>query len=260
MNNYNQMPQGSVAPMPQQVQGQQFQQVQPMQQPVQAQQPTGQPQGVNFPGGVISPQDGQVINQLCLAINNALGVQLNDRATVFKSLYFGFRDFFKTLYVNQISQERGSKPTTPDYEKAQQVFENVFGTVGQPKVTEAQLCLTMKAIAPDLLPNLTSSNKPHEAIMSHILTQNWHSQNVRQNSGGTRNTSISNGSGSNNNVNPFGNAQSKAAAAAGIVNGQVPAQPVNYTPNQPMQPTGYAPNNGNPQQAAQAVMGAMPTY
>lgn len=259
MTNYNQMPQGVAVPMPQQVQGQQFQQVQPMQQPAQIQQPTGQPQSVNFPGGVISPQDGQVINQLCLAINNALGVQLNDRATVFKSLYFGFRDFFKTLYVNQISQERGSKPTTPDYEKAQQVFENIFGTVGQPKVSEAQLCLTMKAIAPDLLPNLTSGNKPHEAIMSHILTQNWHSQNVRQNSGSTRN--INSGNGYSNSVNPFGNAQSKAAAAAGIVNGQVPAQPVNYAPNpQPIQPNNYAPSNGNAQQAAQAVMGAMPTY
>ncbi|MEN9567898.1 MAG: hypothetical protein RLZZ69_3094, partial [Cyanobacteriota bacterium] len=159
MTNYIQ-PQGVVAPMPQQVQPQQVQQVQPQQAQPQA-------QSINFYGGVITPQDGQLINQILIGINNSLGLQLNDQATVFKSLYFGARDIFKTLFVNQIAQQRGDKPSTPDYEKAQQVFEGIFGTVGQPKVNEQQLCLVMKAIAPSLLPNLNPNGIPHESIMHH---------------------------------------------------------------------------------------------
>lgn len=245
MTNYIQ-PQGAVAPMPQQVQPQQVQQVQPQQAQPQA-------QGINFYGGVITPQDGQLINQILIGINNSLGLQLNDQATVFKSLYFGARDMFKTLFVNQIAQQRGDKPSTPDYEKAQQVFEGIFGTVGQPKVNEQQLCLVMKAIAPSLLPNLNPNGLPHESIMHHILSLNWHSQNVRQNSNGT--TRSSSGNNGSNPVaygsypNPFGDAQSKAATAANIVNGQ---QPVQATPMQ----TVYT----NPQQVAQAVMGSMPAY
>ncbi|MEN9519489.1 MAG: hypothetical protein RLZZ381_2077 [Cyanobacteriota bacterium] len=245
MTNYIQ-PQGVVAPMPQQVQPQQVQQVQPQQAQPQA-------QSINFYGGVITPQDGQLINQILIGINNSLGLQLNDQATVFKSLYFGARDMFKTLFVNQIAQQRGDKPSTPDYEKAQQVFEGIFGTVSQPKVNEQQLCLVMKAIAPSLLPNLNPNGIPHESIMHHILSLNWHSQNVRQNSNGTTRSSNSN-NGSNpvaygSYPNPFGDNQSKAAAAANIVNSQQPVQPA------PMQAV-YT----NPQQAAQAVMGSMPAY
>ena len=156
-----------------------------------------------------------------------------------------------TLYVNQISSQRGSKPTTPDYELASNVFEQTFGTVGQPRVDQIQLCLTMKTFAPNMLPDCVPGNRPHEAILSYILNQNWHSQNVRTNNGVSRNGN-GNGNGSTmNGANPFNNnggAQSKAAAAAGFN----PQQQVGFI----SQPQAMY----NPQQSAQAVMGAMPNY
>jgi hypothetical protein len=165
MNNIQ--PQSQPAPMPQQVQqpiGYTPQQVQqPMSYaPQQIQQPAPMPQAqnVNFYGVEISPQESQLINQLYIGINSNLGIQLSESSTVFKSLYFGCRDMFKTLYVNQISNERGSRPTTPDYEKAQQVFEQVFGSVAQPKVDERMLCLTMKAFAPSMLPDPVAGERP----------------------------------------------------------------------------------------------------
>lgn len=269
MNNIQ--PQNQTAPIPQQVQ-----------QPTgyipqqQVQQPTGyapQPanyasqlqSNINFYGVEISQQESQLINQFYINTNNNLGIQLNDNHTVFKSLYFGCRDMFKTLYVNQISSERGSKPTTPDYEKAQQVFEQVFGTVAQPKVNERILCLTMKAFAPNMLPDPVSGERPHIEIMNYILDLNWHSQNVRQNSNGIS-RSNGNNTNTNTNVNPYGyntqntyagNNQSKAGMAAGLTPmSQQVQQPTGYVPQQQVQqPTGYA-----PQQTANNIMAAMPTY
>ncbi len=249
MNNIQ--PQNQAAPMPQMVQPNTGYVSQ-----TQVQQPTNyapQPQGssINFYGVEIAQQESQLINQFYINTNNNLGIQLNDNHTVFKSLYFGCRDMFKTLYVNQISSERGSKPTTPDYEKAQQVFEQVFGTVAQPKVNERILCLTMKAFAPNMLPDPVPGERPHVEIMNYILDLNWHSQNVRQNSNG-----INRSNGTNNintlvnpyNANPYqtGNAQSKAAVAAGFA----------PQPQQVQQP-GYTPM---PQQVANGVIGTMPNY
>ena len=246
-------PQGASAPMPQQPQ--QVQQPQqgyaPM--PQQVQQPgyalvppeqVQQPQGTGFYGATLNPQDMQAINQLYSNACQTLGVQVNDQATVEKSLYFGARDLFKTVYVNQVSSQRGESPKTPDYENAQTAFEQTFGSVGKLRATELQLCCSMKAFAPNLLPDLVDGPQPHSLIKEYILNHNWHSQNVRQNSGAISrsNNGNSNGNG-NGNGNPFasaGGAQSKAAAAAGFV---------------PQQPMGYA-----PQQAAQSVVGAMPTY
>ena len=246
-------PQGVNAPMPQQV-NQPQQGYVPMPQQVnqpQVQQPqVQQPQGTEFYGATIDPQTMAVVQQCYGASNTALNTTLNDNSTVAKSLYFGARDMFKTLYVNQISSQRGSKPTTPDYELASNVFEQTFGTVGQPRVDQMQLCLTMKTFAPNMLPDCVPGNRPHEAILSYILNQNWHSQNVRTNNGVSRNGN-GNSSNSMNGANPFNNsggAQSKAAAAAGFV----PQQQVGFT----AQPQAMY----NPQQAAQAVMGAMPNY
>ena len=263
-------PQGVNAPMPQQVnqpqqgyapvpQPQQVNQPQqgyaPMPQPMnqpQVQQPQiQQPQGTEFYGATIDPQTMAVVQQCYGASNTALNTTLNDNSTVFKSLYFGARDMFKTLYVNQISSQRGSKPTTPDYELASTVFEQTFGTVGQPKVDQMQLCLTMKTFAPNMLPDCVPGNRPHEAILNYILNQNWHSQNVRTNNGVSRNGNGNGNSNAMNGANPFNNnggAQSKAAAAAGFV----PQQQVGFM----AQPQAAY----NPQQAAQAVMGAMPNY
>lgn len=247
--------QSQPAPMPQQVQQPMSYIPQQVQQPMnyapqQIQQPAPMPQAqgqnVNFYGVEISPQESQLLNQLYIGINSNLGIQLSESSTVFKSLYFGCRDMFKTLYVNQISNERGSRPTTPDYEKAQQVFEQVFGSVAQPKVNERTLCLTMKAFAPSMLPDPVPGERPHLTIMEYILDLNWHSQNVRQNS---NNINRNNGNGidtNNANTNPYavGNAQSKAAAAVGFVPQQQVQQPMSYAP----------------QQAAQAVIAGMPAY
>ncbi len=256
-------PQGASAPMPQQVnqpqQGYapvpQPQVNQPQQgyvpMPQQVQQPQVQQQGTEFYGATIDPQTMAVVQQCYGASNTALNTTLNDNSTVAKSLYFGARDMFKTLYVNQISSQRGSKPTTPDYELASNVFEQTFGTVGQPKVDQMQLCLTMKTFAPNMLPDCVPGNRPHEAILNYILNQNWHSQNVRTNNGISRNN---NGNGNvTNSANPFntnnnGGAQSKAAAAAGFV----PQQQVGFM----AQPQAVY----TPQQAAQTVVGAMPSY
>lgn len=231
-----QQPQQGYAPMPQQVQ-------QPGYAPVPPQQ-VQQPQGTDFYGATLNPQDMQAINQLYGNACQTLGVQVNDQATVEKSLYFGARDLFKTVYVNQVSSQRGESPKTPDYENAQTTFEQTFGTVGKLRATELQLCCSMKAFAPNLLPDLVDGPQPHSLIKEYILNHNWHSQNVRQNSGAISRSNNGNGNGnSNGNGNPFasaGGAQSKAAAAAGFV---------------PQQPMGYA-----PQQAAQSVVGAMPTY
>ena len=231
-----QQPQQGYAPMPQQVQ-------QPGYAPVPPEQ-VQQPQGTGFYGATLNPQDMQAINQLYSNACQTLGVQVNDQATVEKSLYFGARDLFKTVYVNQVSSQRGESPKTPDYENAQTAFEQTFGSVGKLRATELQLCCSMKAFAPNLLPDLVDGPQPHSLIKEYILNHNWHSQNVRQNSGAISrsNNGNSNGNG-NGNGNPFasaGGAQSKAAAAAGFV---------------PQQPMGYA-----PQQAAQSVVGAMPTY
>lgn len=231
-----QQPQQGYAPMPQQVQ-------QPGYAPVPPEQ-VQQPQGTGFYGATLNPQDMQAINQLYGSACQTLGVQVNDQATVEKSLYFGARDLFKTVYVNQVSSQRGESPKTPDYENAQTAFEQTFGSVGKLRATELQLCCSMKAFAPNLLPDLVDGPQPHSLIKEYILNHNWHSQNVRQNSGAISrsNNGNSNGNG-NGNGNPFasaGGAQSKAAAAAGFV---------------PQQPMGYA-----PQQAAQSVVGAMPTY
>lgn len=275
MNNIQ--PQSQPAPMPQQVQqpiGYTPQQVQqPMSYaPQQIQQPAPMPQAqgqnVNFYGVEISPQESQLINQLYIGINSNLGIQLSESSTVFKSLYFGCRDMFKTLYVNQISNERGSRPTTPDYEKAQQVFEQVFGSVAQPKVDERTLCLTMKAFAPSMLPDPVAGQRSHVTIMEYILDLNWHSQNVRQNSNTINRSNNGNGIDTNNaNTNPYavGNAQSKAAA--GFVPQQQAQQPMGYAPQQVQQPVGFVPQQQvqrptgyAPQQAAQAVMAGMPAY
>ena len=272
-------PQGTNAPMPQQVQPQQGYVPQPQQgyapQPQQGQpqvqqpqvQPQ-QPQSAEFYGATIDPQTMAVIQQCYGASNTALGTTLSDSSTVDKSLYFGARDMFKTLYVNQISSQRGSRPTTPDYELASNVFEQTFGTVGQPKVDRVQLCLTMKAFAPNLLPDCVSGNRPHEAIMSHILSQNWHSQNVRTNTNVSRNGNGNGDSSATNTANPFSNggAQSKAAATAGFVpqpQVQQPQQSYAPQPQAQVQPQqGYAPGQPaySPQQTAQTVMGAMPNY
>ena len=232
-----QQPQQGYAPMPEQVQQPGF----APQQPQQVQQ-VQQPQGTGFYGATLNPQDMQAINQLYGNACQTLGVQVNDQATVEKSLYFGARDLFKTVYVNQVSSQRGESPKTPDYENAQTAFEQTFGTVGKLRATELQLCCSMKAFAPNLLPDLVDGPQPHSLIKGYILNHNWHSQNVRQNSGAISRSNNGNSNG-NGNGNPFasaGGAQSKAAAAAGFV---------------PQQPIGYA-----PQQAAQSVMGAMPTY
>ena len=146
-------PQNANAPMPQQV-NQPQQGYAPMPQPQQMNQPqvqqpqVQQSQGTEFYGATIDPQTMAVVQQCYGASNTALNTTLNDNSTVAKSLYFGARDMFKTLYVNQISSQRGSKPTTPDYELASNVFEQTFGTVGQPRVDQIQLCLTMKTFAP----------------------------------------------------------------------------------------------------------------
>jgi hypothetical protein len=239
-------PQQGYVPMPQQQVNQPQQAYAPMpQMPQQAQ----QSQGTDFYGATIDPQTMAVVQQCYGASNSALNTTLNDSSTVAKSLYFGARDMFKTLYVNQISSQRGSKPMTPDYELASTVFEQTFGTVGQPRVDQMQLCLTMKTFAPNMLPDCVPGNRPHEAILSYILNQNWHSQNVRSNNGVSRN---GNGNGNAmNGANPFNNnggAQSKAAAAAGFV----PQQQVGFM----TQPQAVY----NPQQSAQAVAGAMPNY
>ena len=144
-----------------------------------------------------------VVQQCYGASNTALNTTLNDNSTVVKSLYFGARDMFKTLYVNQISSQRGSKPTTPDYELASNVFEQTFGTVGQPRVDQMQLCLTMKTFAPNMLPDCVPGNRPHEAILNYILNQNWHSQNVRTNNGVSRNGNGNSSSNSMNGANPL---------------------------------------------------------
>lgn len=247
--------QGTTAPMPQQMpQSQQNyvtqqayapQQIQP---PQQVQQSQG---GINFYGVNLNPQDAQVINQMYGTACQTLGLQLSDQATIAKSLFFGARDLFKTIYVNQISSQRGESPKTPDYELAQTCFEQTFGSVGKLKVSELQLCCVMKAMAPSLLPDLVNDPEPHALIKEYILEHNWMSQNVRQNSSGI---SRSNGNGNGNTyANPFdGGAQSKAAAA--VAAGFVPQQqPVGFVPQQV---TSYA----QPQQTAQAVMGAMPGY
>lgn len=245
------MPQQGYVPMPQQVnQPQQGYAPMPQQvQQAQVQQPQVQQQGTEFYGATIDPQTMAVVQQCYGASNTALNTTLSDSSTVAKSLYFGARDMFKTLYVNQISSQRGSKPTTPDYELASTVFEQTFGTVGQPRVDQMQLCLTMKTFAPNMLPDCVPGNRPHEAILNYILNQNWHSQNVRTNNGVSRNNS-GNGN-STAAANPFNNnggAQSKAAAAAGFV----PQQQVGFM----AQPQAMY----NPQQTAQAVTGAMPNY
>jgi len=85
-------PQQGYAPMPQQVQQPQVQQPQ-----------VQQPQGTEFYGATIDPQTMAVVQQCYGASNTALNTTLNDTPTVAKSLYFGARDMFKTLYVNQIS-------------------------------------------------------------------------------------------------------------------------------------------------------------
>ncbi len=257
-------PQNVPAPFPQQVQTQTQpqnmyapqQNVQQVQQPGYAPQTQQvQPQGVDFYGASISPQDMQAINQMYNVTCQTLGMQVNDQATVEKSLYFGARDLFKTIYVNQVSSQRGESPKTPDYEQAQNVYEQAFGTVGKLKVTELQLCCIMKAFAPNLLPDLSPGQQPHSPIKEYILNHNWHSQNVRQNSGGISRNNNSNGNGNvPTNGNPFGNpggAQSKAAAAAGFA---PQPQPIGFVPGQQVQP-GYM-----PQQTAQAVAGAMPSY
>lgn len=239
--------QGVSAPMPQQMpQPQQNYVAQQAYAPQQVQQPQA---GINFYGADLNPQDAQVINQMYGNACQTLGLQLSDQATIAKSLFFGARDLFKTIYVNQISSQRGESPKTPDYEQAQTIFEQTFGSVGKLKVSELQLCCVMKAIAPSLLPDLVNGSEPHAPIKEYILEHNWMSQNVRQNSGGI---SRSNGNGNGSTyANPFdGGAQSKAAAAAGFVPQQ---QPVGFVPQQV---TSYA----QPQQTAQAVMGAMPTY
>lgn len=254
-------PQGASAPMPQQgytpmPQPQQVNQPQqgyaPMPQQVQqaqVQQPQVQQQGTEFYGATIDPQTMAVVQQCYGASNTALNTTLSDSSTVAKSLYFGARDMFKTLYVNQISSQRGSKPTTPDYELASTVFEQTFGTVGQPRVDQMQLCLTMKTFAPNMLPDCVPGNRPHEAILNYILNQNWHSQNVRTNNGVSRNNSGNgNATAAANPFNNNGGAQSKAAAAAGFV----PQQQVGFM----AQPQAVY----TPQQAAQTVMGAMPNY
>ena len=256
-------PQGVNAPMPQQV-NQPQQGYVPMPQPQQVNQPqqgyapmpqqVQQPQGTEFYGATIDPQTMAVVQQCYGASNTALNTTLNDNSTVVKSLYFGARDMFKTLYVNQISSQRGSKPTTPDYELASNVFEQTFGTVGQPRVDQMQLCLTMKTFAPNMLPDCVPGNRPHEAILSYILNQNWHSQNVRTNNGASRSSNGNGNGNSMNGANPFNNnggAQSKAAAAAGFA----PQQQVGFMA-QPQQPQAMY----NPQQAAQAVAGSMPNY
>ena len=239
--------QGVSAPMPQQMpQPQQGYVAQQAYAPQQVQQSQG---GINFYGANLNPQDAQVINQMYGTACQTLGLQLSDQATIAKSLFFGARDLFKTIYVNQISSQRGESPKTPDYEQAQTCFEQTFGSVGKLKVSELQLCCVMKAMAPGLLPDLVNAPEPHAPIKEYILEHNWMSQNVRQNSSGI---SRSNGNGNGSTyANPFdGGAQSKAAAAAGFVPQQ---QPVGFVPQQV---TSYA----QPQQTAQAVMGAMPTY
>lgn len=254
--NYPIQPQNVPAPAP-------FQPVQPPA-PAPAQQ---QSQGVEFYGAVISQQDMNLIGQLYNTANTALGIQLSDASTVFKSLYFGSRDLFKTLYVNQISSERGSKPTTPDYEMAQSVFESTFGTIAEPKINEMQLCLAMKAFAGNMLPDLMPNNsRPHVKILDHIVMLNWHSQNARTNSNVNRNNGNGSGNGNVTNSNPFtpnpnnsGAAQSKASQVAGFP----PTQPVQQPPTAPGQPTGFVPQqqlNYTPQSAAQNVMQTMPTY
>lgn len=255
-------PQYAPAPAPAPAQQQQVQQYAPgQQQPVQQQ----QTQSVEFYGAAISGQDLNLVGQLYNTVNNALSLQLSDSSTVYKSLYFGSRDLFKTVYVNQISSQRGSKPTTPDYELAQTVYENTFGSVAQPRVNEAQLCFAMKQIAPNMLPDLVPGNRPHAAILDHIIMLNWHSQNARTSSNVNRN---GNGNGNGNggsatNGFPFapnnnGGAQSKAAAVAGFP----PAQQQAYVPAaQPMQQPMQQPQmTYSPQNAAQNVMAAMPAY
>ena len=229
--NYPIQPQNVPAPSPfqpaqQQLQPAQQQYTQPVQPPAPTQQ---QSQGVEFYGAVISQQDMNLIGQLYNTANTSLGIQLSDASTVFKSLYFGSRDLFKTLYVNQISSERGSKPTTPDYEMAQSVFESTFGTIAEPKINEMQICLAMKAFAGNMLPDLMPNNsRPHV------------------NSGG---------------------AQSKASQVAGFpptnTQAYAPTQPMQQPPTAPGQPTGFVPQqqlNYTPQSAAQNVMQTMPTY
>ncbi len=262
-------PQGASAPMPQQVQqpGYAPQQPQPQVQPQQQVQQPGyapqqpqqvqQPQGVDFFGATLNPQDMQVINQMYGTACQTLGMQVNDRATIEKGLYFGARDLFKTIYVNQASSQRGESPKTPDYEQAQAAFEQTFGTIGKLKVTELQLCCAMKAFAPDLLPDLTTGSQPHLPIRDYILNHNWHSQNVRQNSGGITRNNNGNGNVAANGGNPFANpggAQSKAAVAAGFAPQQVGFVP-QAQPIQGQQPMAYT-----PQQTAQNVVGAMPSY
>ncbi|MEL6439133.1 MAG: hypothetical protein AAFQ80_07780, partial [Cyanobacteria bacterium J06621_8] len=206
-------------------------------------------QGTSFYGALITPQDLNLVNSIFQTVNGAIGFQLSDDQTVYKSAYFGARDLFKTVYVNQISAQNGARATTPDYELATRVFEDAFGTVAKPRVNLIQLCLTMKAFAPDLLPDCVPGNRPHQAILDRIIEQNWHSQNVRNNSG------LRNGNGSANQTNvnnpyPLANgSQSKASATApsGYVN---PAM----TQQQPIQPV-Y-----NPQQTAQQVTTNMPSY
>jgi hypothetical protein len=246
-------PQGAPAPMPQQMQqpqqgyvAQQAYAPQGVPAPQQVQQSQG---SINFYGTNLNPQDAQVINQMYGAACQTLGLQLSDQATIAKSLFFGARDLFKTIYVNQISSQRGESPKTPDYEQAQTCFEQTFGSVGKLKVSELQLCCVMKAVAPSLLPDLVNGSEPHALIKEYILEHNWMSQNVRQNSSGISRSS-GNGNG-NTYANPFdGGAQSKAAAAAGFVPQQ---QSVGFVPQQV---TSYT----QPQQVAQAVMQTMPGY
>ena len=100
-------PQNANAPMPQQVnQPQQGYALMPQPQQVnqpQVQQPSvQQSQGTEFYGATIDPQTMAVVQQCYGASNTALNTTLNDNSTVAKSLYFGARDMFKTLYVNQI--------------------------------------------------------------------------------------------------------------------------------------------------------------
>ena len=275
--NYPIQPQNVPAPSPfqpaqQQLQPAQQQYTQPVQPPAPTQQ---QSQGVEFYGAVISQQDMNLIGQLYNTANTSLGIQLSDASTVFKSLYFGSRDLFKTLYVNQISSERGSKPTTPDYEKAQSVFESTFGTIAEPKINEMQICLAMKAFAGNMLPDLMPNNsRPHVKILDHIVMLNWHSQNARTNSNINRNNGNGNGNGNVTSNNPFtpnpnnsGGAQSKASQVAGFpptnTQAYAPTQPMQQPPTAPGQPTGFVPQqqlNYTPQSAAQNVMQTMPTY
>lgn len=267
MNNIQ--PQGAAAPQPvyqQQAQPQQVQpmQQQPMQQPMQ-QQPMQQPQQVQqqpqqqaqFFGASISAQDSQVVNQLYGECLQGLGLQhLNDSASTYKSLYYGARELFKNTYVTQLSAQTGETAKSQDYTRAQDVFEATFGTISAPRCSEAQLCLAMKAFASRSLPDQDPSlAEPWSPIRDYLLDANWHSQNVRNalntalktNGNGNGYTNGNgNGSAKQDAYNPYAQ-QSKAAAAAGAA----PApQPVYQQPQ-----ANYA-----PQQTAQGLVNAMPTY